>query len=605
MTICINCNAQNPNNNLFCQQCSSDLLLEGRYRALSQLGAGGFGATYEVSDQGTAKVLKVLRHNSDTAIRLFQREAKFLASNNQLGIPKAEHNSYFQFEPKNSQQPLHCFVMEKIEGVNLKEHIKQSGKPIKGDLGLRWLKEIIEILDRVHSQDIIHRDIKPQNIMLKPDGKLVLIDFGAVTDEGIVGEGTETATATSGTQTATHTAESTKIFSKGYDAPEQIEGKAIKQSDIYSLGRTFVYLLTAKEPNDPIMYDAYNDQINWRQYAQGVSRQFADLIDSMIQRKASQRPANTQVILQRLNQLNGNRSQSNNQVIQGEDIEVELNVSQQEASSGTSKSVSFPRYIYVNGKRQSETKTLTVQVPAGSQNRTRLRLQGQGNQGLNGGNSGNVYVSLLITNNQQKQKVKGNPLLLFGGFVGVVGILAGVFASLNSNNDSNNPAKTNQNISSSSCNVDFNGYVRSEPSSQAGKASVISVNTKSLSLTGTKTHGGWNQVNLPDGNNGWVHDKVVANQIPSECITQRVNDADYIKSQPVNNNPAPSNPQPTVSPEQYDNIPEEPPQNQNQTYVDAKHGGNLDACIQEVSRWQGVQEWTYESAKEFCLKKQP
>jgi serine/threonine protein kinase len=169
-------------------------LLEGRYRALSQLGAGGFGATYEVSDQGTAKVLKVLRNNSDTAIRLFQREAKFLASNNHPGIPKAEYNSYFEFQPKNSQQPLHCLVMEKIEGVNLKEYIKQSGKPIKGDLGVRWLKEIVEILDRVHSQDIIHRDIKPQNIMLQPDGKLVLIDFGAVTDEGIVEEGTETAT---------------------------------------------------------------------------------------------------------------------------------------------------------------------------------------------------------------------------------------------------------------------------------------------------------------------------------------------------------------------------------------------------------------------------
>jgi serine/threonine protein kinase len=180
-------------------------LLEGRYRANHQLGVGGFGATYEVSDQGTSKVLKVLRHNSDTAVRLFQREAKFLVSNNYPGIPKAEHNSYFEFKPKNSQQAIHCLVMEKIEGVNLKEYIKQSGKPIKGDLGLRWLKEIIEILDQVHSQDIIHRDIKPQNIMLNPDGKLVLIDFGAVTDEGIVGEGTETATATSGTQTVVFT----------------------------------------------------------------------------------------------------------------------------------------------------------------------------------------------------------------------------------------------------------------------------------------------------------------------------------------------------------------------------------------------------------------
>ena len=104
MTICINRNTQNPNNNLFCQQCSSDLLLEGRYRANHQLGVGGFGATYEVSDQGTSKVLKVLRHNSDTAVRLFQREAKFLVSNNYPGIPKAEHNSYFEFKPKTANK---------------------------------------------------------------------------------------------------------------------------------------------------------------------------------------------------------------------------------------------------------------------------------------------------------------------------------------------------------------------------------------------------------------------------------------------------------------------------------------------------------------------
>ena len=64
MSICINCNTQNQNNHLFCQQCSSELLIEGRYRATQPLGAGGFGATYEVNDQGTIKVLKVLLHDS-------------------------------------------------------------------------------------------------------------------------------------------------------------------------------------------------------------------------------------------------------------------------------------------------------------------------------------------------------------------------------------------------------------------------------------------------------------------------------------------------------------------------------------------------------------
>ncbi|MBO1067894.1 MAG: protein kinase [Dolichospermum sp. DEX189] len=528
MTLCINCNTQNPNNDLFCQQCGSDLLLEGRYRANHQLGVGGFGATYEVSDQGTTKVLKVLRNNSDTAIKLFQREAKFLGSNNYPGIPKADFNCYFQFEPKNSQQAIHCLVMEKIEGVNLKDYIKQSGKAIKGDLALRWLKEIVEILDRVHSQDIIHRDIKPHNIMLKPDGKLTLIDFGAVTDNGTVNEGTQTATAKSGTQTATHKTEGTKVFSKGYAAPEQIEGNAIKQSDIYSLGRTFVYLLTAKEPNDPLMYDAFNDKVNWRSHSQGVSPQFADLIDLMIQKIPAQRPVNTQVILQQLQQIGRVPKR-------GEDIEVELKINDNEAQIGTQKEINISRLININGNRQQQSQKLTVTIPKNTIKGQKLRLKGQGNVGEDGGENGDVYATIIVEVQNQAQsqnKVKTKklgvvirllPITFLCYYFGV-----GIYNHLIDNRRTNpqgNQVATN-------CNVNFNGKVRSEPSSQAGNTTVVSVNTNSLSLTGTKTHGGWNQVKLPNGDIGWVHDKVVTNQIPSECITQRVNDSDYIKSQP-------------------------------------------------------------------------
>jgi hypothetical protein len=319
--------------------------------------------------------------------------------------------------------------MEKIEGVNLKEYIKQSGKPIKGDLGVKWLKEIAEILDRVHSQDIIHRDIKPQNIMLQSDGKLVLIDFGAVTDEGIVGEGTETATATSGTQTATHTAGGTRIFSKGYAAHEQIEGKATKKSDIYSLGRTFVYLLTAKEPNDPMMYDNNNDQINWRQYAQGVSAQFADLIDSMIKRVPSQRPANTQVILQQLQQGGGVAKR-------GEDIEAQIRISEVEAAAGTSQEITVNRITNVNGKLQQETKQLTVRIPTGTKEGQKMRLQGQGNAGEYGGENGDVYLRISVnavasvinhSGQQFPNKKNGCTKPLLWGSLGLAGITAALF----------------------------------------------------------------------------------------------------------------------------------------------------------------------------------
>jgi hypothetical protein len=386
------------------------------------------------------------------------------------------------------------------------------------------------------------------------------------------------------------------------------------------------------------MYDAYNDQINWRQYAQGVSRQFADLIDSMIQRKASQRPANTQVILQRLNQLNGNRSQSNNQVIQGEDIEVELNVSQQEASSGTSKSVSFPRYIYVNGKRQSETKTLTVQVPAGSQNRTRLRLQGQGNQGLNGGNSGNVYVSLLVANNQpihDSVPGKSNKWWLMTG--GLIGIAVLGFILFPKQDQGFNQGGSQTETSSSICFIarPTKGpkvKIRSDANQKAKVETNIPDGTKVSYLN--EQQGAFFKVKLSDGSEGWVYNDQV-----QRCDSPQGSNNSQGFSQPVNNNPAPSNPQATsttsptptptnteipsnIPPEiekardecqnnggtwrsvagkcQYDQNTPNDSQNPDPTYAEANYGGDLEACINDVKQW-GAFGGDEGSARSHCL----
>jgi serine/threonine protein kinase len=110
MSLCINPRCPNPQNRdtqLFCQSCSSELLLEGRYRVSGKLGSGGFGKTYEVSDRdGTLKVLKVLINNDSKYVELFQREAQVLSRLNHQGIPKAEPDSYFLFLPCNSQEPV-------------------------------------------------------------------------------------------------------------------------------------------------------------------------------------------------------------------------------------------------------------------------------------------------------------------------------------------------------------------------------------------------------------------------------------------------------------------------------------------------------------------
>ncbi len=294
MTYCINphcpkhidlANANNP----ICRNCGSQLLLQNRYRVLKQLGQGGFGNTFEIDDGGKTKVLKVLTENNSKAVELFQQEAKVLSQLNSAGIPKVEADGYFTVLPKNSSVPLHCLVMEKIEGVNLEQWMEfRNYQTISEKEALNWLKQIVEILALVHAQQYFHRDIKPQNIMLRPSGQLVLIDFGAVRQI--------TTTILAGNS-------HTRIISQGYSPPEQQNGYSVQQSDFFALGRTFIFLLTGKEPQDKAIYDPLTNELHWRKYAVNISPLLADLIDNLIAPTANQRPENTRVILQRLQKI--------------------------------------------------------------------------------------------------------------------------------------------------------------------------------------------------------------------------------------------------------------------------------------------------------------
>ena len=302
MTLCINPRCDKPENSdnaQFCQNCRSSLLLKQRYRATKVLGGGGFGKTYEAADLGVRnKVIKVLINNSPKAVELFQREAEVLSQLNNLGIPKVEPGSYIVFHPADGQVPVHCLVMEKVEGMNLWDYLKQLRHSIDSETAERWLKELVLILQEVHEKGILHRDIKPQNIIFKPDGRLALIDFGAVRG----GTGTEFATAAGsggGTEVSSHMAGGTSIISAGYTAPEQMNGQAMRQSDFYSLGRTFIFLLTGKEPSE-ISYDAYNDVLQWRKHAPDVKSKLVELLDQMQSTQVRQRPRDAAEVLQKL-----------------------------------------------------------------------------------------------------------------------------------------------------------------------------------------------------------------------------------------------------------------------------------------------------------------
>ncbi len=294
MSLCINPHClkpQNPDNILFCQSCGSELLLQGGYKVVRYLGGGGFGKTYEIRERNTTlKVLKILHNNYPKAIELFQREAEVLSQLNYPGIPQVEIDGYFIYHPRNSEEPLHCLVMEKIEGMDLYQYMKQREyRPIDEKMAMQWLQELTIILQQVHNQNFFHRDIKPSNIMLRAEGGLALIDFG-------------TARVVTDTYwKAQAQGQVTGIVSAGYTPPEQINGQAIQKSDFFALGRTFVYLLTAKDPNQ--FYNAQTDELLWRNAVPRMSWQFADFLDEMMARSPSQRPANTEEILQRLSEI--------------------------------------------------------------------------------------------------------------------------------------------------------------------------------------------------------------------------------------------------------------------------------------------------------------
>lgn len=291
MSLCINPDCKKlhkSDTTIFCQQCGSELLLDGRYRVIQELGQGGFGTTYEILDFNSHPwVLKVLIDNHPKYIELFKQEAQVLTLLNHPGIPKMDIDGYFVYFAEGREEPLHCLVMEKIEGLNLRQYIQQRGNiPIKPKRALRWLAELTLMLEQVHNKSFFHRDIKPSNIMLRPNGCLALIDFGTARE------------VTQSYLNKMNAGEVTGVVTQGYTPMEQMRGKAVLQSDFYALGGTMVYLLTAQNPT--IFYDLTKEKLVWHSAVPDLSAEFANLIDRMMAFSPTKRPVNSRTIFQEL-----------------------------------------------------------------------------------------------------------------------------------------------------------------------------------------------------------------------------------------------------------------------------------------------------------------
>ncbi len=303
---------QNPDSIENCLSCGTSLLINNRIRLIKPLrdlldNPFTYFEVFEVEDAGTQwnpgrkqRVIKILKWNSPKLVKLIEQESLCLQLIQHPNIPKSSTlEDYFEFVLNKNSLTLHCLVMDKIEGEDLEQWIKNNGQ-ISQSIALAWLKQLVEILDVVHHTEFFHRDIKPSNIILKPDGQLALVDFGTarqVTDTYLA-----KVSGSGGTSTRVGSYEITSVVSPCYTPLEQINGKAVPQSDFYALGRTFVNLVTGTSLID-LPTDEKTGNLIWRDKAPQIDKPFADFIDELMAPLPGQRPQTTEVILQRLERL--------------------------------------------------------------------------------------------------------------------------------------------------------------------------------------------------------------------------------------------------------------------------------------------------------------
>jgi len=284
----------------FCTRCGMPLILAGRYLPVKLLGQGGFGAAFLALDRFTPTmrfcVVKQFQPTGNLnaqqlaiAEGLFEREATVLE---QLGNKNEQIPDLYAFFPlivDNLQvgKPDQFFylVQEFINGENLEEELARTG-PFSEAAVKEVMEEMLKVLRFVHSKGSIHRDIKPSNIMRNQEGKLYLLDFGAVKQiaaGNVPGGG------------------STGIYSMGFAPPEQMSGNQVyPATDLYALGVTCLYLLTGKSAQD--LYDPYHTTWNWRTYVPTVSDRLGQVLDRLLLPAPKDRYQSAIEVLEALNE---------------------------------------------------------------------------------------------------------------------------------------------------------------------------------------------------------------------------------------------------------------------------------------------------------------
>ena len=215
-------------------------LVDGKYKILNKIGQGGMSVVYQAMNETPNKQWAIKEVRKD-GVQNFEVVKQGLIAETEM-LKKLSHPNLPSIIEVIDGDGTFLIVMDYIEGRHLESVVKEYGAQRQEDV-IEWAKQLCDVLSYLHSRKppIIYRDMKPSNVMLKPDGKVMLIDFGTAREfkENSV-------------------ADTTCLGTQGYAAPEQYggHGQTDTRTDIYCLGATLYHLLTGHNPSEP-PYEMY------------------------------------------------------------------------------------------------------------------------------------------------------------------------------------------------------------------------------------------------------------------------------------------------------------------------------------------------------------
>jgi serine/threonine protein kinase len=297
MICCLNPDCDRPFNadtEQYCQCCGDrlQLLLRDRYKVLKPINQGGFGKIYLAEDQATSapdqsvttcviKQLMAQKQESWSSLqlrRLFEQEAALLQ---RLG----DHPQVPALIEAFRDETAFYLVQQHLPGQDLLQELHQQGIFNERQVR-RVLLGLLTVVQFIGDRGIIHGDIKPENAIRTPEGKLVLIDFG------LAGLYSSTEDSSS----------SALLLTPGYASPEQMRGGALTPaSDLFSIGATGIHLLTGISPTRLWSEQGFSWITNWQQYlSAALSPPFAAVLNQLLHLDLKQRYASAQQALQDL-----------------------------------------------------------------------------------------------------------------------------------------------------------------------------------------------------------------------------------------------------------------------------------------------------------------